>query len=206
MKNKELGRWLSHFLKYITENRKRFFWRDSDIDNLEELKALIQQSGEKPESITCPSCGRAWNMKKHSACQCGAVKMFFNENIELPKNPEIDKKFIEKWRGILDKDLEKFIEDKARDIALESDFGHYMFSHKMKVFRRIIRQIVAEVRKAKITDDLLDDIIDVFIEHADCHHTVSRETNIAPLSSAEYSLKSEMIVKEKLRKILNKGG
>ena len=49
MKNKELGRWLSHFLKYITENRKRFFWRDSDIDNLEELKALIQQSGEKPE-------------------------------------------------------------------------------------------------------------------------------------------------------------
>lgn len=41
---------------------------------------------------------------------------------------------------------EKWIKDKAREIALGGDFGHYMFSHRLKVFKKFITQIIGDAR------------------------------------------------------------
>jgi len=180
MKNKELGRWLSHFLKYITENRKRFFWRDSDIDNLEELKALIQQSGEKPE---------------------------------------IDEKWIEEKERELFKAMHKteqsrmsptktlwFIGDTERSKNLRKDFIRQLVAEGRKVKTIQVGEVLFgkeehEKQMARVREAEIDDIIDVVLGHVECHHRVDHDED-GVHETRDYDIDSEMIVKEKLRKIL----
>lgn len=46
-------------------------------------------------------------------------------------------------------DMKKYVEDKAREMALGSDFDYYMFSHRIKVFKKLITQIISEVQREK---------------------------------------------------------
>ena len=103
------------------------------------------------------------------------------------KNKELGREELLKWSR-------KFYDLWNQGLHSERDIEKANYAH---------RQIVALIQKPEINDDLLDDIIEVFIEHVDCHHTVDHdEDGIHP--NKEYSITSEMIVKEKLRKLFDK--
>jgi len=74
-------------------------------------------------------CGHAYKLLDHAEC-------LWCENCveKLAKRLSKKPKVTEEW-----------IEEKAREISLGGDFGHYMFSHRLKVFKRIIRSFVEEI-------------------------------------------------------------
>lgn len=99
------------------------------------------------------------------------------------------------------KKLRYFTQHFARYITHDEHSG---LNENGRAIEQIEKLFEQSGEKPEITDALLDDIIDILIEHATCHHDVSRDEDGIHYSS-EYSIDDEKKVKEKLNKIL-KGG
>ena len=99
--------------------------KDSIRTALKERESLLTPIPEgRRRIIPCPSCGREWDTKKHSACQCGAI-------IKIPKvavgEVLFGKEEHEKQMARVAEDkLNEFVEDMARGIYQTS----MTFSHK----------------------------------------------------------------------------
>jgi len=182
-KNKELGR--EELLNILEQWVTHVPYKDGYYKAHKQIRKLIQSHiwDSEIKQWVCPIC--------------------YHPIEQSEEKPEITEEWV-KGKAV------SLIEELGKRGTISIDF-----------IKDFIRQIVAEVRKvktiqvgevlfgkeehekqmARVREAEIDDIIDVVLGHVECHHRVDHDED-GVHETRDYDIDSEMIVKEKLRKIL----